>query len=109
MIAEFFARQNDACIEAFRSKGGDAAEAPSSGKDGGSSSSSNGSLGGGGGGGGGGASTKVISFSHFVPRQELCPEKRLLWEPQLTKVSCVADAVILSGCFFSPLPVCVAC
>ena len=83
MIAEFFARQNNACIEAFRSKGGDSAEPPLGSTDGGSSSSGS-SLGGA---GAGGASTKVISFSHFVPRQELCPEKRLLWEPQLTKVS----------------------
>lgn len=95
MIAEFFARQNNACIEAFRSKGGDAAETPLSGKDAGSSNSS-GSFGGG---GGGGASTKVISFSHFVPRQELCPEKRLLWEPQLTKVILAVGIVILSGWF----------
>ena len=28
----------------------------------------------------------VISFSHFVPRQELMPEKRFLLEPHLTKV-----------------------
>lgn len=28
----------------------------------------------------------VISFSHFVPRQELCPEKRFLIEPNLSKV-----------------------
>lgn len=28
----------------------------------------------------------VISFSHFVPRQELMPEKRFLIEPHLTKV-----------------------
>ena len=28
----------------------------------------------------------VISFSHFLPRQELCPEKRFLLEPLLTKV-----------------------
>lgn len=28
----------------------------------------------------------VISFSHFLPRQELCPEKRFLIEPLLTKV-----------------------
>jgi hypothetical protein len=31
-------------------------------------------------------STVVISFSHFLPRQELCPEKRFLIEPNLTKV-----------------------
>lgn len=30
--------------------------------------------------------THLISFSHFVPRQELCPEKRFLLEPKLTKV-----------------------
>ena len=28
----------------------------------------------------------VISFSHFLPRQELCPEKRFLLEPLLAKV-----------------------
>jgi len=28
----------------------------------------------------------VISFSHFLPRQELCPEKRFLIEPLLAKV-----------------------
>lgn len=28
----------------------------------------------------------IISFSHFLPRQELCPEKRFLLEPLLTKV-----------------------
>ena len=28
----------------------------------------------------------VISFSHFVPRQECCPEKRFLLEPLLSKV-----------------------
>jgi hypothetical protein len=29
----------------------------------------------------------VISFSHFLPRQELLLEKRFLLEPQLTKVA----------------------
>jgi hypothetical protein len=28
----------------------------------------------------------IISFSHFVPRQELCPEKRFLIEPLLSRV-----------------------
>ena len=28
----------------------------------------------------------VLSFSHFVPRMELCPEKRFLLEPHLAKV-----------------------
>jgi len=105
VIAEFFARQNNACIEAFRSKGGDAAEPPPGIKNAGrSNTSSGGSLGGG---GAGGASTKVISFSHFVPRQELCPEKRLLWEPQLTKVSfgcCRDDRLVV---FLHPGYVCV--
>ena len=32
------------------------------------------------------AGDSVISFSHFLPRQELCPEKRFLLEPLLTKV-----------------------
>jgi len=30
--------------------------------------------------------TTVISFSHFLPREELCPEKRFLLEPMLPKV-----------------------
>lgn len=38
-------------------------------------------------GGGGSSSTVVISFSHFLPRQELCPEKRFLIEPNLPKVN----------------------
>ncbi|KAG8662965.1 hypothetical protein MANES_01G159900v8 [Manihot esculenta] len=29
---------------------------------------------------------QVITFSHFVPRQELCPEKRMLFYPNLPKV-----------------------
>ncbi|XP_057544420.1 uncharacterized protein LOC130823707 isoform X1 [Amaranthus tricolor] len=29
---------------------------------------------------------KVITFSHFVPRQELCPEKRMLFYPKLPKM-----------------------
>ncbi|KAL7116893.1 hypothetical protein ACP275_03G034600 [Erythranthe tilingii] len=28
----------------------------------------------------------IISFSHFVPRQELCPEKRMLYYPNLPKI-----------------------
>ena len=28
----------------------------------------------------------VISFSHYLPRQELCPEKRFLLEPLLSRV-----------------------
>ena len=28
----------------------------------------------------------ILSFSHFLPRQELCPEKRFLLEPSLAKV-----------------------
>eukprot|EP01038_Epipyxis_sp_PR26KG_P014115 gene14115-18939_t len=28
----------------------------------------------------------IISFSHFLPRQELCPEKRFIMEPLLTRV-----------------------
>ena len=31
-------------------------------------------------------STTVISFSHYLPRQELCPEKRFLTEPMLSRV-----------------------
>lgn len=30
--------------------------------------------------------TTIISFSHYLPRQELCPEKRLLLEPLLSRV-----------------------
>lgn len=133
VIAEFFARQNNACIEAFRSReeGGKASVAaaglPRNGSGGcledkmeeeeeegaavgvGSESlrsvpslpPSRGSSGTGGGSGGGGngaeASTNVISFSHFVPRQELCPEKRLLWDPQLTKVIIWVGHWILIG------------
>ena len=29
----------------------------------------------------------IISFSHFLPRQELLPEKRFLLEPNLSKVT----------------------
>lgn len=28
----------------------------------------------------------IISFSHFLPRQELCPEKRMLFYPHLPKI-----------------------
>lgn len=31
-------------------------------------------------------SDTIISFSHFLPRQELCPEKRFLIEPLLSRV-----------------------
>ncbi|CAN6577682.1 unnamed protein product [Malus baccata var. baccata] len=30
--------------------------------------------------------SQIISFSHFVPRQELCPEKRMLFYPKLPKI-----------------------
>lgn len=30
--------------------------------------------------------SQIISFSHFLPRQELCPEKRMLFYPKLPKV-----------------------
>ncbi|XP_077231425.1 uncharacterized protein LOC143864379 isoform X2 [Tasmannia lanceolata] len=30
--------------------------------------------------------SKIITFSHFVPRQELCPEKRMLFYPNLPKI-----------------------
>lgn len=33
-----------------------------------------------------GAAVTTLSFSHFLPRQELCPEKRFLKEPNLPKV-----------------------
>lgn len=31
-------------------------------------------------------SKQILTFSHFVPRQELCPEKRMLYYPNLPKV-----------------------
>ncbi|KAH7663173.1 Metallo-dependent phosphatases protein [Dioscorea alata] len=31
-------------------------------------------------------SNQIITFSHFVPRQELCPEKRMLFYPNLPKI-----------------------
>ncbi|XP_062201297.1 uncharacterized protein LOC133903847 [Phragmites australis] len=31
-------------------------------------------------------SKQILTFSHFVPRQELCPEKRMLYYPYLPKV-----------------------
>ncbi|OAY65866.1 hypothetical protein ACMD2_23909 [Ananas comosus] len=31
-------------------------------------------------------SNHIITFSHFVPRQELCPEKRMLFYPNLPKI-----------------------
>ncbi|KAL3512964.1 hypothetical protein ACH5RR_025681 [Cinchona calisaya] len=30
--------------------------------------------------------SQIISFSHFLPRQELCPEKRMLFYPKLPKI-----------------------
>ncbi|CAN1846316.1 [Acyl-carrier-protein] phosphodiesterase PptH, partial [Linum perenne] len=30
--------------------------------------------------------SQIITFSHFLPRQELCPEKRMLFYPNLPKV-----------------------
>ena len=35
----------------------------------------------------GGARPPVISFSHFLPRQELLPEKRMLYYPNLAKAA----------------------
>ncbi|CAN6304733.1 unnamed protein product [Urochloa humidicola] len=32
------------------------------------------------------SSKQILTFSHFVPRQELCPEKRMLYYPYLPKV-----------------------
>lgn len=32
------------------------------------------------------SSKHILTFSHFVPRQELCPEKRMLYYPYLPKV-----------------------
>lgn len=129
VLADFFARQNDACIEAFRTKGtGDGNASPpqrmkgseegggmagddkrsdgaesSSGPCGDSavssptaaascteavtdSSSSRSAVKSNSSTTAAATSTTVISFSHFVPRQELCPEKRFLSEPNLTKV-----------------------
>ncbi|KAJ0969967.1 hypothetical protein J5N97_022844 [Dioscorea zingiberensis] len=31
-------------------------------------------------------SDQIITFSHFIPRQELCPEKRMLFYPNLPKI-----------------------
>ncbi|KAK4742876.1 hypothetical protein SAY87_000877 [Trapa incisa] len=39
---------------------------------------------------------QIITFSHFVPRQELCPEKRMLFYPNLPKIigsNCLEDRV----------------
>lgn len=82
-LADFFARLNDPCIDAFLADEG-YGDGKDVAKDGGND---------------GGGSTPnptkprskrgkkiVVSFSHFVPRQELCPEKRFLSEPMLTKV-----------------------
>lgn len=33
-----------------------------------------------------GTCSQIITFSHFVPRQELCPEKRMLFYPKLPKI-----------------------
>lgn len=30
--------------------------------------------------------SQIITFSHFLPRQELCPEKRMLFYPNLPKI-----------------------
>ncbi|XP_024030687.1 uncharacterized protein LOC112094309 isoform X1 [Morus notabilis] len=30
--------------------------------------------------------SQIVTFSHFVPRQELCPEKRMLFYPKLPKI-----------------------
>ncbi|EFN56980.1 hypothetical protein CHLNCDRAFT_21755 [Chlorella variabilis] len=35
----------------------------------------------------GGARPPVLSFSHFLPRQELLPEKRMLYQPNLAKAA----------------------
>jgi Icc-related predicted phosphoesterase len=35
----------------------------------------------------GGARPPIISFSHFLPRQELLPEKRMLYVPNLAKAA----------------------
>jgi hypothetical protein len=32
------------------------------------------------------STSTIISYSHFLPRQELCPEKRYLFEPKLSTV-----------------------
>ncbi|KAL5562991.1 hypothetical protein UlMin_032738 [Ulmus minor] len=38
--------------------------------------------------------TQTITFSHFVPRQELCPEKRMRFYPKLPKII-VSDSLEL--------------
>lgn len=39
----------------------------------------------------------ILSFSHFLPKQELCPEKRFLLEPLLTRVigSCPLEEQVM--------------
>eukprot|EP00257_Ricinus_communis_P026892 XP_025014306.1 uncharacterized protein LOC8286474 isoform X2 [Ricinus communis] len=42
--------------------------------------------------------SQIITFSHFVPRQELCPEKRMLFYPNLPKIigsDCLEDRIRL--------------
>jgi hypothetical protein len=43
----------------------------------------------------------IISFSHFVPRQELMPEKRFLLEPHLMKVKLKLKLNFIFACFSS--------
>ena len=62
-IAEWFAKQNEGFLEDARVR----VETREGGRE-------------------GGRKVVVISFSHFLPREELCPEKRFLIEPMLTKV-----------------------
>jgi hypothetical protein len=81
-LADFFASLNDDCLAAFASETAATADGSS-----GSHNSSGGSV----------ADScsdssattvkpVIISFSHYVPRVELCPEKRFLTEPNLAKV-----------------------
>lgn len=52
-------------------------------------------------GGNGEGEVVVISFSHFLPRQELCPEKRFLIEPNLPKVGmCVFFSKCMCVCIW---------
>ena len=64
-IAEWFAKQNEGFLEDARVR----LETREGGKEGGAKKK-----------------VVVISFSHFLPREELCPEKRFLIEPLLPKV-----------------------
>jgi hypothetical protein len=84
-LADFFASLNDDCLTAFASEAAATADSSSDSHSniGTTSSSVTDSNS-----GSSASSVKpvIISFSHYVPRVELCPEKRFLTEPNLAKV-----------------------